>query len=144
MTSHVRTGISICLVDENPVTRNKLGDLLNGMGIHIPIFCTTLQEAIVEYENYTVVGPPSFILTEWTREFYDPAFIAFFKNSPLAEIPIILLYDDSKSATLSRIDEIRIFQFLKKPLSIADINEIISNYLNNETSNKDERNNQVL
>lgn len=138
ISRYLKTGISICLVDENPTTRKKLGEILNSLGIHIPIFCSNLQMAIEEYKNYTVIGPPHFILTEWTREFYDPAFIAYFQNSPLAEIPIILLYGDSQTEAISEIKEVRIVQFLKKPISRSELKATIQKYLRSKT---DERSN---
>lgn len=131
--------LSICLVDEDPIAREHLGDLLDSMGMYIPIFCSNLQQAIEEYENYTISGPPNLIITEWVREFSDPAFLNYFKNSPLADIPIIIISEISRSESAGKLQEMKIIKSLLKPIKREQLGSVIKNYLNNKINAQDER-----
>jgi DNA-binding NtrC family response regulator len=136
--------LSICLVDEDPNAKKDLGDLLIGMGMHIPIFCSNLQQAIEEYENYTIIGPPNLIISEWVREFLDPAFLKYFKSSPLADIPLIIIYDTIRSKSVRDLKEMKIIEKLLKPIKKKDLGLIIKNYLDNNINEQNGETVQLL
>lgn len=129
--------LSICLVDENPKTRLELGNLLDSLGIHVPVFCSNLQVAIEEYDNYTIMGPPDFIISEWSREFSDPAFLSFFKNSPLGNIPVIIFSGNNRNNPLPGSEQMKIIKSLKRPIKRHMLKAAINTYLEIITNEND-------
>jgi len=121
--------LSICLVDANPKTRSQLGDLLKSMGAYIPIFCSNFQEAIEEYKNYTLMGPPDFIISEWSKQFFDPAFLSFLNNSPLADIPIIMFSGNIRDNPWPVPKQMKIIDSLRWPIRRQMLRTVINSYL---------------
>lgn len=121
--------LSICLVDEDRLTRSGLAHVLDNMDIYIPIVCSNFHELIAEYLCYTLKGPPNFIISEWCRDFTDPDFLVIFSDSPLATIPIVILTDASRAKSVKPPPEMVVIGTLGKPINRKDLKEMLTDYI---------------
>ncbi|ACU61665.1 hypothetical protein [Chitinophaga pinensis] len=126
--------LSICLVDEDRLTRSGLAHVLDNMDIYIPIICSNFYELIDEYLCYTQKGPPNFIISEWYKDFSDPDFLVIFSDSPLAIIPIIILTDASRIKSVKPPREMDIIGTLAKPVSRKELKEMLTSYIKHKNA----------
>lgn len=136
--ARTRKKLSICLADDDRMARCVLANVLDNMDICIPIVCSNFHELIEEYLCYTLKGTPNFIISEWYKDFSDPDFLAIFRDSPLATIPIIILTDATRTKFVKPPREMVIIGTLEKPIKRKDLKEMLTSYVKHKKAKQND------
>lgn len=125
MLGKVRKRLCVCVIDNDPISRREIVEVLDSLGIYIAIVCSNLYEAIGEYPYYTLKGVPDFIISEWYPDFSDADFLTMFYDSPLAIIPIIIITESRRLEFVRVPCHMPIVGILGKPVLRRNLRSIL-------------------